>query len=311
MTHGITWPNGARFAFTVFDDPDAQPLAVGREVYALLADLGFRTTKGVWPVTGPGKPSDSGRTCDDPAYRDWVFELRERGFEVGYHNTTQHTSTREETRRGLARMAELFGDDPLTMAQHFHCDENIYWGDRRLSGPLVRLVYNVATRGKNHGKFHGEDAGHPLHWADLCRDRVRYVRNFVFAEIDTLAVCPEMPYHDPLRPAVPYWYASSEGANCRSFVNTIAEANQDRLVESGGACVMYTHFGHGYVRDGKLDRRFIELMTRLAALGGWYVPVRTVLDEIRAQRGEHQLTDAERARLERRWVWHKLRFGTA
>ena len=56
MPPRIDWPDGHRFAFTVFDDPDALTLEKGREVYALLADLGFRTTKGTWPVTGPGTP---------------------------------------------------------------------------------------------------------------------------------------------------------------------------------------------------------------------------------------------------------------
>jgi hypothetical protein len=35
------WPDGKRFAFTVFDDPDSQTWQAGREVYALLRDLGF------------------------------------------------------------------------------------------------------------------------------------------------------------------------------------------------------------------------------------------------------------------------------
>jgi hypothetical protein len=311
MSQRMAWPGGARFAFSVFDDPDAQTTADGREVYALLLDLGFRTTKGVWPVTGPGTPSDRGRTCDDPEHLAWIRELEARGVEIGYHNTTQHTSTREETRRGLARMAELFGERRLTMAQHFNCDENIYWGDHRVGG-VRRAIYNAATRGQNHDRFHGEDEGHALYWADLCRERIEYVRNFVFADIDTLAACPLMPYHDPARPAVKAWYASSEGANVNSFVRTLSEANQDRLVESGGACIMYTHFGHGFVRDGRLDPRFVALMTRLAGLGGWCVPVRDVLGLLRERRGgDHQLTDAERRALEWRWVWHKLRFGTA
>ena len=312
MTQRSDWPGGARFAFSVFDDPDSQTTAEGREVYALLADLGFRTTKGVWPVAPPRVPSDHGRSCDDAEHLAWIRTLEAQGFEIGYHNTTLHTSTREETARGLSRMAELFGGAPLTMAQHYNCEENIYWGDRRVGG-WHRAVYNLATRGKNHDHFHGEDVGHALYWADLCRERIGYLRNFVFADIDTLAACPIMPYHDPERPAVRAWYASSEGANVESFVRTLAEANQDRLVQSGGACIMYTHFGHGFVRDGKLDARFVRLMTRLAGLGGWNVPVRPLLDHLRDRRGgqPHLLTDAQRRSIERRWVWHKLRFGTA
>ena len=37
----VRWPHGRRFAFTVFDDPDAQTVESGRPVYALLADLGI------------------------------------------------------------------------------------------------------------------------------------------------------------------------------------------------------------------------------------------------------------------------------
>ena len=45
---------GESFAFTIFDDPDSQTLEAGREVYTLLADLGFRTTKGVVQAESAG-----------------------------------------------------------------------------------------------------------------------------------------------------------------------------------------------------------------------------------------------------------------
>lgn len=306
----VAWPDGKRFAFTIFDDPDAQRLDAGRLAYDCLADLGFRTTKGVWPILGDRAPTDNGLTCDVPAYRDWCLELQARGFEIGYHNATQYTSERAVTARGIERFAELFGHDPATMSNHYNCDEGIYFGDRRLSGAR-RSLYNVLTRGRNRDAFHGHTEGHPLFWGDLCRDRVTYVRNFVFGTIDTLAACPQMPYHDPQRPFVRQWYASSEGSDAPRFVAMISEANQDRLAEQGGACIMYTHFGHGYVRDGRLDPRFVRLMTRLAGLGGWYVPVRELLDHLRGERGEHVLTDAERTRLEWRWLAHKVRYGMA
>ena len=46
----ITWPESRLFAFTVFDDPDGQSLETTRLVYSFLAELGFRTTIGVWPL---------------------------------------------------------------------------------------------------------------------------------------------------------------------------------------------------------------------------------------------------------------------
>ena len=308
MTTG--WPGGKRFAFTVFDDPDAQTLETGREVYALLTDLGFRTTKAVWPIRGDGIPSDRGQTCAEDDYRKWVEELQACGFEIGFHNATSHTSPREETRRGLDTFARMFGEAPLAMANHYNCEEAIYFGEHRVSG-VWRAAYNVVTRGRNRGRFHGHVAGHPYFWGDLCHDRVKYARNFVFRDVNTLAVCPWMPYHDPARPYVRYWFASSEGDKGPAFLERITEANQDRLEAEGGACLMYTHFAHGFVEHGRLVPRFVRLMERLARKDGWFVPVSVLLDELLSRRPDPVITAGQRATLERRWLFHKIRYGTA
>jgi hypothetical protein len=306
----VRWPQGKRFAFTIFDDPDGQTLADGQCVYSFLGDLGFRTTKGVWPVRGTGKPSDIGGTCSEPGYRAWAQQLQAQGFEIGFHNTTLHTSTREETIAGLEKFREYFGCYPKSMANHFYCREGMYWGDARITG-VNRMAYNVATRWRNYRVSHGHRPGHPLFWGDICRERIKYVRNFVFPDINTLTVCPFMPYHDPVRPYVNYWYASSEGANAQSFAERISEANQERLEEEGGACIMYTHFGHGYCENGTLHPRFRELMERLSKRNGWFVPVTTLLDFLLQHKSDATLAAADRTRLERRWLLHKMRFGTA
>lgn len=308
---GPAWPQGKSFAFTVFDDPDSQTLEAGREVYALLADLGFRTTKGVWPMRGSGKPSDHGGTCAEPDYRGWVQDLQRRGFEIGLHNATLHTSDRRQTQLGLEKFAEYFGGDPAALAQHYYCDENIYWGDQRVSG-VYRLLYNALTRGQNRHRFHGHLPEHAEFWGDLCRQHVRYVRNFTFSETNTLAACPYMPYHDPERPYVNYWFASAEGANAQAYVDRISDAHLDRLEADGGACIMYTHFGLGFWDGQHLHRRFVERMTSLARRNGWFVPVSQLLDFLLAQRGGHSiLQPAQRRELERRWLLHKVRFGNA
>ncbi len=304
------WPDGKRFAFTVFDDPDAQTLESGKPVYDLLRALGFRTTKAVWPIRGGGRPTDRGQTCAETEYRKWAEELQADGFEIAYHNATNHSSPRDETIRGLETFKQYFGRYPASMANHMENDEAIYHGDRRLSG-LRRAIYNTMTRGQNRNRFKGHIEGDPYFWGDLCRNYITYVRNFVFDEIDTLSACPYLPYHDPRRPWVNYWFACSEGSQYPAFARMVGEASQDRLEENGGACIMYTHFGHGYLDNGRLRPRFIQLMERLARKDGWFVPVATLLDHLRTRRPDPRITNRQRAELEWRWLRHKLRRGTS
>ena len=304
------WPNGRRFAFTMFDDPDAQTTEVAREVYSMLRDLGFRTTKGVWAVRGPRQPSDGGGTCDETAYRDLCLDLQESGFEMGWHNATLHTSTRDETLAALERFKSLFGEYPAVMANHYYCDEAIYWGEDRVSG-WRRHLYELLTRYRYRGRSRGHLPDSPLFWGDACRERVRYVRNFTFPQINTLSACPMMPYHDPARPYVQSWFASSDGTDADRFLRLISERNQDKLLESGGACIAYAHFGHGFVEHGRLRPTFVKLMERLAALEGWYAPVTDTLDHVVAQYGVATLNDSSRAQLETRWLLGKMMYGSS
>ena len=304
------WPDGRRFAFTIFDDPDAQSLAAGKAVYALLKDHGLRTTKGVWPIRGAGVPSDPGITCEDDGCVEWLQQLQADGFELGYHNATSQTSVRGESLRAIECFAAHFGAPPRAMANHYFSQDAIYWGSNRLTG-LRRRAYDLLTLGRNRECSFGHVADHPYFWGDVCLQKLEYVRNFVFPDINTLNACPVMPYHDPMRPYVKYWYASTEGADAPSFIERVSERNLDRLEEEGGACIMYTHFGHGYFDRGKLDTRFRQVTERLSRRNGWFAPVSTVLDHLVALNGRKVITDAERRDLEWRWLWHKLRYGTA
>jgi hypothetical protein len=305
----VRWPGGRSFAFSIFDDPDGQSLADGRLVYGLLGDLGFRTTRGIWPGRVRRTPNSGGETCDSPEYRRHTTELQRAGFEVGYHNTTRHSSTRPEIIEGLDRFREYFGHDPSAMANHYNA-EAIYWGPARITPPR-RTLYQMATLGRTSGTHFGEVEGHPAFWGDICRTRISYCRNFVFRDVNTLAACPWMPYYDPLKPFVAGWYASTEGSNRESFVAALTEAAQDRLEAEGGACIMYTHFGHRFVENGTLDGRFRELMVRLSRKNGWFVPVSELLNFLRAERGMPTLSHGARRSLEGRWLWQKIRHGTS
>ncbi|MDQ6666361.1 MAG: hypothetical protein M3Z23_18440 [Acidobacteriota bacterium] len=305
------WPEGKQFAFTVFDDPDGQTESHSRLIYKFLADVGFRTTKGVWPLAPRRAPNSLGDTCEgNPSYLSHCVELQRAGFEMVYHCASPQDSTRGEVIESLDRFKDYFGHDPATMANHYNQDA-IYWGPARVTG-AQRLIYQALTRGSTRNRFFGHVEGHPSFWGDICRERIRYCRNLVFAGINTLSCCPQMPYYDAERPYVQAWYCSVEGNQLPAFLKAISESNQDRLLEESGSAILYTHFGLGFVENGRLNSRFVQLMTRLSHLNGWFVPVGILLDYLTAKKGGLTvITPSERAALERRWLLEKVFRGTS
>jgi hypothetical protein len=312
--HKKNWPEGKRFAFTIFDDTDWATRERVAPVYDLLAALGMRATKSVWVFNGESASAENeGETCEEREYLEWILSLQRCGFEIGLHNIAPATSSRERTRRGLDRFRELFGDDQIIHCNHLGCAENIYWGAARLSG-WRRHVYNALTRGRNNGhNSRGHLKGDELFWGDLCRERISYVRNFVFNQLNTLAVCEQMPYHDPSKPYVNYWFASANGSSLRRFLENFTYAAIDRLVEEGGLCIAYVHFAADFARGGRVDPEFKKRLEYIAALDGWFPTVSQALDYLREGRGtqERSIKARDLRRLEMRWLASKVISGTS
>jgi hypothetical protein len=294
------WPQGKRFAFTVVDDTDFSTVTNTKPVYEFLEDEGFHTTKTVWVFPAEGKASTGGHSLERSEYCDWIQSLQERGFEIGLHGVSDGSSMRERTAAGLERFRELLRGDPSIHVNHVRQREAMYWGASRLDPPL-RWLYERYRRSRGDCDYCGDESASPYFWGDLCRKRVRYVRNFVFREINTLKADPLMPYHDPRRPFVARWFSASYGAGVTDFCNLISEANQDRLAEEGGACIVYTHFADGFT---PLPERFKRLLRRLASLDGWFVPATTLLDHVGAVRLWPSLSADGSAgrRLQLRWM---------
>jgi len=305
----ISWPNNKKFAFTIFDDTDRANLKDIQLVYEYLDKLGFKTTKSVWITKGNRPHESSGVTCDDKKYLDWLLGLKNKGFEIGYHNTTYHSSYREEIKEGLKQFVKMFNQNPNVMANHSANQENIYWGSHRLSGSR-RVIYNILTRYKKNRFYKGHDDSSPYFWGDLCKEYVTYVRNFVFSDINTLKCCPYMPYQDPEKPYVNYWFASSEGHNVNVFNKCLSNKNQDQLEEEGGACIMYTHFADGFCKNGKLSEQFKIQMERLSKKNGWFVPLSTLLEFLKKENKTQIISNSQRRALEWKWLFDKLILGS-
>src|SRR5262245_59251493 len=99
----LEFPNRRQFAFTIMDDTDVATVSNVGPIYRLLAYLGMRTTKTVWPVACPegSKNYSSSSTLEDPEYLNFVLDLERAGFEIGYLGATMESSRRERTVRAI------------------------------------------------------------------------------------------------------------------------------------------------------------------------------------------------------------------
>lgn len=301
-------PQGKRFAFTVVDDTDHATAANVGPVYRLLSELGLRTTKTLW-TDEPTEPSPyaGSSSASDDAYRAFLTGLQDDGFELALHGVRMHSSPRADVEAGLQKFAEWFGGMPRMHINHFRNRDNVYWGRARLSGLAHNAIYRVASREPaSLGHVEGSDC----FWGDLCQEHIDYVRSFTYRETNLLRLGVPLAYGDPQRPFAKRMFVSTEGGDLDSFLAALSEQKQDELEAEGGVCIMYTHFGAGFTEGGELNPRFEQLMRRLAAKQGWFVPASEMLDAI-CEIECPSVGRRARSRLERQWIKERLRHGSS
>ncbi|WP_316367743.1 hypothetical protein [Candidatus Thiodiazotropha sp. CDECU1] len=308
----MRFPGGAKFAFTVFDDTDVSTVANVAPVYDLLDELGFRTTKSVWMLRGDTEGSNFARseTMQDKHYREFVLDLHKRGFEIAFHGAAMESSRREDVMAALKSFAQEFGSPPNAHANHAENRDNLYWGGERFSSlPLRMLAWMISKlRSDNDPAFSGNHPDSPYFWGDLCQQQVKYVRNFCLDNINLLNVNPSMPYHNPRKPYVNYWFSALDAPNVTSFNHLLTQSAVDRLEEQGGVCIVATHFGKFFVRDGVVDPSTQSILEYISGKNGWYVPVSELLDYMQSQaQGNGLLSATELLLLELRWLIYRLR----
>ncbi len=299
----MVFPNSKRFAFSIIDDTDVATVENVRPIYDLLENLGFRTTKTVWPVGCPeGSPNfSSSATLEDEDYLEFVKDLQKRGFEITWHSATMESSPRERTIRALERFREVFGSYPPIHANHSFNRENIYWSIHRLDDPLLK--YSVgwfATRGQVPSEGHVPSS--PYFWGDLCKKHVRYVRHLTFSNLNLARINPSMPYADPKRQWVQKWFSAADAENADRFAELLGPQQQDQLENEGGFTIVATHFGKEFVREGRVHPGVRHSLELLASRPGWFPTVSELLDYLAAQRKTHILPKAEWRRMQWRWA---------
>src|SRR3954467_10250062 len=140
------FPEGKRFAFTVFDDTDFSTVEKIRPVYEFLCEQGFHTTKCVWALKEDPKGMIGGATLQDPEYRCLIQQLKEHGFEIALHNVCNNDSQRTKVLEGFREYSSIVGEYPRSHSNHALNRENIYWGPSRLNSAPLRLTYQYSAK---------------------------------------------------------------------------------------------------------------------------------------------------------------------
>ena len=297
------FPDSRTFAFTILDDTDLSTVQNVGPIYRLLREIGIHTTKSVWPLASKEDARLGGDSLQDPEYMDFVLELKNAGFEIALHSVRNTSSMREDVEAGLEEFRRLIGHYPRVHTNHSYNHENIYWGSARFS--RIASLYR-AFMSNSRPRFEGHIENSQYFWGDLCRERIEYVRNFVFREINLERINPTMPYHDAQKPFVNMWFSSSDAHDQAAFCELLSESNQDRLEEEHGICILYTHLACGFVNEGIVHPQVEFLLRRLARKPGWFVPVSTLLDFLRQRNRTQSISATALHAMERKWLFDRL-----
>jgi len=283
----MNYPQGKRFAFTILDDTDDSTLENVRPVYDALKAHGIRTTKTVWPVDCPegSRIFFAADTLAREPYLRFVRQLQADGFEVAFHGATMESSRRERTVRALEFFKREFGAYPALFCNHGQNRDNLYWGPKRFRTTWLRRIVGLLRPGAA-SHYLGEVEHSEFFWGDLCRDHVRYVRNWTFPRLNMLEVNPDMPYRSPGTPYVNLWFSTADAPDVEAFVRLLTREKLDRLEQAGGLCIISTHLGKGFATGDVLDPRVRRVFEDLSRKPGWYVPVSQVLDYLVETQGK-------------------------
>lgn len=289
------WPKG-KFAFTVVDDTDNSTVHNVKPVYDLLRECGLRTTKTVWVY--PPRDNFSGQCLQDGDYREFIYELREDGFEIALHNVGSGAFTRDEILRGVEEFRELMGFYPTMQINHASNPDNLYWGVERFTGlvsSLMKLMFG------DRRVYQGNNPESEYFWGDVAKKHVKFIRNHTFNGINTLRYDPRMPYRVRHKDKYSnYWFSSSDGHTIEEFNALTDPKNVLKLEEQGGLCIVYTHFASGFVKDsGKVDPIFERNIRFLASRDGWFAPAGEILDYLLSR---EVVEFASRSYLARFWM---------
>lgn len=268
-------PEDKKFIFTIVDDTDDAFTETIKPIYELLYNNGLMITKTVWvyPVRDVGV--SKGDSLQDKEYKEFVLDIKAKGFEIALHNVGSGHYVRDEIVSGLEEFKEIIGDYPHLHVNHSYNPDNIYCGSKRFSFPLNLVVKKMYS---HYNNFFGEIKGSKHFWGDLHKKHIKFSRNYEIDDINTYKKNPYMPYTDKAyQEFCNYWYSSTFASNQWMFKKMVNKKSIDKLEKEGGVCILYTHLGY-FFKNGKIDEHFKETIEYLGSKkSGLYAPVTEVM----------------------------------
>ncbi|MEM3570213.1 MAG: hypothetical protein QXI20_11875 [Candidatus Jordarchaeales archaeon] len=262
----------------------------------------MRTTKTVWVY--PPRDHYRGACLQEEEYLGFVRELHDRGFEIALHSVGSGAFSREEIKVGIEQFCDLLGFYPSMQINHAGNPDNLYWGYKRFIPPLSWLM-----RWRGNVSF-GDEEGSEYFWGDHAKRYIKYIRNLVFMDLNTLRHDPLMPYRVRGKEKYSnYWFSASDGHSVKEFIHLIAREAVDRLEQEGGCGIVYTHLGDGFAdSEGNVHTEFIERMRYLASKEGWFVPASQILDYLLSWHGDDKwVSYPYLLRTNVAWLAHRIR----
>jgi len=279
-------PYGKNFTFTFTDDPDKNNIRDKKIVYDFLVEQGIKSTVLIYvkratktnmmPIV-PVKNYRYGDTLEKEEYREYIKYLQSVGFEIGTHTISAGADYREETLAGYDYFKEVLGQYPKHVIMHSHNLDNLYWGKYTFSNSLVQYFLGLLIS----VPYGGHIESSPYFWGDFAQKYTDYIRLWGTTDLNTLAFNPNMPYHDPDKKFVNYFYSFSDGYNHEILMKMLTDENIEEFKEERGLSIVYTHFAAEFVRDSVLSPHFKEQLVKISQDStGWFAPATEVLDRL-------------------------------
>ncbi len=181
----IRFPEGKKFIFTIVDDTDDAFFETIKPVYDVLFQNGLRTTKTVWVKPVRDHKISKGDCLERTEYRDFILDLKHKGFEIALHNVGSGDYKRQEIIDGIDKYKNIIGQYPELHINHSYNPDNIYCGSKRFSFPLDLLLKKMYSQ---YDSFYGEIKDSEYFWGDLHKKIIKYSRNYEIDDINGYVV---------------------------------------------------------------------------------------------------------------------------